>query len=166
MARADLVGWTSTQAVGADGAVESEQRVVSTAPVVERTEDGARRLAASYWRELGRFAGPLFSAREHSVGVEVRFLGRGPVLLALGAVETELSPRTASASHAIIGGVLVRRRGGRIIFEQVDGDPVQLRSRIIGFHPRRGPFYGLVQRKVHEAVSRRYFQRLLRGGVT
>ena len=60
--------------------------------------------------------------------------------LALGPVETEVSPTLTAAGHPILRGLLVRRSGGRISFEQVEGDPVLLRSRISGFHPRRGPF--------------------------
>jgi hypothetical protein len=85
MARADLVGWASTQRIAADGAVESEQRVAVDRPVVERSEEGARRLASRYWVELRR-------------------------------------------------------------------------SRI-----RRGLFYALVQRRLHLAVSRGYFRRLIGG---
>jgi hypothetical protein len=163
MTRAELAGWGSWRRIATDGAVDSEQRVLVGAAVVERNEDGARRLAASYWDELNGFGRRLFSTREHSGGVDVRLLRSGPVLLALGPVETEISRTTTAASHPILGGLLVRRRGGRISFEQLEGEPIELRSRISGFYPRRGPFYGLVQWKLHVAVSRRYFRRLIGG---
>jgi hypothetical protein len=163
MTRAELAGWGSWRRIATDGAVDSEQRVLVGAAVVERNEDGARRLAASYWDELNGFGRRLFSTREHSGGVDVRLLRSGPVLLALGPVETEISRTTTAASHPILGGLLVRRRGGRISFEQLEGEPTELRSRISGFYPRRGPFYGLVQWKLHVAVSRRYFRRLIGG---
>ena len=163
MARTELAGWGSWRRIATDGAIDSEQRVLVDPAVVERSENGARRLATSYWDALNGFGGRLFNAREHSGGVDVRVLRGGPVLLALGPVETEISRTTIAASHTIIGGLLVRRRGGRISFEQLEGEPIELRSRISGFYPRRGPFYGLVQWKLHVAVSRRYFRRLIRG---
>lgn len=147
--------------VSTDGAVESEQRVELRRPVVERSEDGARRLASWYWAELRRFGRGLLSVREHPGGIDVRVLGRGPLLLALGPVETGRTATSTAAAHQILGGLLVRRAGGRISFEQLEGEPVELRSRIAGFHPRRGPFYGLVQWNLHVAVSRRYFRRLI-----
>jgi hypothetical protein len=163
MTGAELVGWTSTQRTAVDGAVESEQRVLVDVRLVERTEDGARRLADCYWDELIGFGRRLISARRHPGGVEVRLLRRGPILLALGPLEAAISDSTTAASHAILSGLLVRRGGGRISFEQVEGDPIELRSRITGFYPRRGPFYGLVQGKLHIAVGRRYFRRLIGG---
>ena len=117
-----------------------------------------------YWDALNGFGRRLFIAREHSGGVDVRVLRGGPVLLALGPVETEISRTTIAAlATRSCGGLLVRRRGGRISFEQLEGEPIELRSRISGFYPRRGPFYGLVQWKLHVAVSRRYFRRLIGG---
>lgn len=163
MARAELVGWASTQRVGADGVVDSEQRVEVDRPVVECSEEGARRLASRYWVALRRLGRGLLAVQEDDGGIEVRVLGRGPVVLALGPVETEHSPTSASAAHPIVGGLLVRRGGGTISFEQTVGERVGLRSRLTGFYPRRGPFYALVQRRLHIAVSRRYFRRLIGG---
>jgi hypothetical protein len=163
MASPHLDGWSSTRRITAEGAVESEQRVTLDRPVVERSTEGARRLATRYWAELTEFGRGLLSVRQHDGGVDVRVLRRGPVVLALGPVETEVSSTVTAAAHPILRGLLVRRRGGRISFEQVEGDPVLLRSRISGFHPRRGPFYALVQWKLHLAVSRRYFRSLTGG---
>ena len=163
MAGAELVGWTSTQRTTVDGAVESEQRVLVNTRLVERTVDGASRLADCYWDELTGFARLLIFAHRHPGGVEVRLLHRGPILLALGPLEAAISDSTTAASHAILSGLLVRRGGGRISFEQVEGDPIELRSSITGFYPRRGPLYGLVQRKLHVVVGRRYFRRLIGG---
>ena len=101
--------------------------------------------------------------RDHAAGIDLRLLGFRPVLIALGPVETAYSPASASARHPIRGGLLVRRSGGSIAFEQIVGERVELRSRIDGFHPRRGPFYVLLQRRFHLALSRRYFRRLIGG---
>lgn len=163
MARAELAGWASTQRVAADGGVTSEQRVTVDRPVVDCSAEGARELASRYWTELDRSARGLISVREHAGGVDVCLLRRRPVLIALGPVETHHSESSAGAAHTIRGGLLVRRGGGTITFEQEVGERVDLRSRIDGFYPRRGPFYALVQRRLHLAVSRRYFRRLAGG---
>lgn len=163
MARADLVGWASTQRTGADGAVDSEQRVTVDRPVVACSEEGARQLASRYWVALRRLGRGLLAVREHAGGVDVRVLGRGPLVLVLGPLETTHSRTSAAAAHPILGGLLARRGGGSISFEQTVGERVELRSRITGFYPRRGPFYALVQRRLHLAVSRRYFRRLIGG---
>ena len=163
MARAELAGWASTQRIGGDGAVDSEQRVALDRAVVACSEEGARELASRYWAELRRSGRGLISVREHAGGIDLRLLRLGPVLIALGPVETAHSGASAGATHPIRGGLLVRRSGGSIVFEQIVGERVELRSRITGFYPRRGPFYALVQRRLHLAVSRRYFRRLIGG---
>jgi hypothetical protein len=153
-----LAGWSSTRRSFAGGVVESEQRVTVGRPVVDRSERGARRLAGAYWAELRRFGRGVLAVREHPGGVDVRLVGRR--VLALGPLETRLTDEATAAVHPILGGLLVRRQGGQISFEQLEGEPIVLRSRITGFSPRRGPFYRLVQWNLHLAVSRRYFRRL------
>ena len=163
MGRVELTGWASTQRIGIDGTVDSEQRVILDRPVVDCSDRGARELASRYWAELQRSGRRLISVRDHAAGIDLRLLGFRPILIALGPVETAYSPASASARHPIRGGVLVRRSGGSIAFEQIVGERVELRSRIDGFHPRRGPFYVLLQRRFHLALSRRYFRRLIGG---
>jgi hypothetical protein len=163
MGRVELTGWASTQRIGADGTVESEQRVTLDRPVVDCSDRGARELASRYWAELQRSGRRLISVRNHAGGIDLRLVGFRPVLIALGPVETAFSPASARARHPICGGLLVRRSGGSIAFEQIVGERVELRSRIDGFHPRRGPFYVLLQRRFHLALSRRYFRRLIGG---
>ena len=51
------------------------------APVVERTEAGARRLGDLYWRELRQSTFGVLRTTEGADGLEVRLLGRGPALL-------------------------------------------------------------------------------------
>jgi hypothetical protein len=161
--RVELTGWASIQRIGTDGTVDSEQRVTLDRPVVDCSDRGARELASRYWAELQRSGRRLISVRDHAGGIDLRLLGFRPVLIALGPVETAYSPASTSARHPIRGGLLVRRSGGSIAFEQIVGERVELRSRIDGFHPRRGPFYVLVQRRFHLALSRRYFRRLIGG---
>jgi hypothetical protein len=163
MVRVELTGWVSTQRIDIDGAVGSEQRVTLDRPVVDCSDRGARELASRYWAELQRSGRRLISVRDHDGGIDLRLLGLRPVLIALGPIETAYSPVSATARHPICGGLLVRRRGGSIAFEQIVGERVELRSRIDGFHPRRGPFYMLVQSRIHLALSRRYFRRLMSG---
>jgi len=92
MARVELTGWASTQQIGTDGTVDSEQRVTLDRPVVECSDRGARELAFRYWAELQRSGRRLMSVREHAGGIDLRLLGFGPVLIALGPVETACSP--------------------------------------------------------------------------
>lgn len=163
MRRVELTGWASTQRIGIDGTVDSEQRVTLDRPVVDCSDRGARELASRYWAELQRSGRRLISVRDHAGGIDLRLLRFRTVLIALGPVETASSPVSARARHPIRGGLLVRRGGGSIAFEQIVGERVELRSTIDGFHPRRGPFYVLVQRRFHLALSRRYFGRLIGG---
>jgi hypothetical protein len=67
--------------------------------------------------------------------------------------------------------LLALRPVGEIVFAQVDGSPPIVRSTIRGFFPslagRRGErdwtgaLYSQVQSRVHVAISRRYFARLI-----
>ena len=52
MARPDLTGWSSTERMSRDGAVQFEQLVTSSRPLVELLEAGALALAERYWREV------------------------------------------------------------------------------------------------------------------
>jgi hypothetical protein len=47
-------GWESWQGQTDDGAIESEQRVMLSEPVVEFSAAGAERLGRAYWREVER----------------------------------------------------------------------------------------------------------------
>ena len=96
MGRVELTGWASTQRIGTDGTVDSEQRVTLDRPVVECSDRGARELASRYWAELQRSGRRLMSVREHAGGIDLRLLGFGPVLIALGPVETAYSPASAT----------------------------------------------------------------------
>jgi hypothetical protein len=85
MTRSGLRGWESTQRQTALGAVESEQRVRLVRPVVDSCVDGAQRLRSAYWREVERFTFGLLCARHGLHGVQLRLLGRRPLLLALAS---------------------------------------------------------------------------------
>ena len=103
MRRVELTGWASTQRIGIDGTVDSEQRVTLDRPVVDCSDRGARELAFRYWAELRRSGRRLMSVREHAGGIDLRLLGFGPVTVALGPVETaysSASTRTEAPSAA------------------------------------------------------------------
>ena len=74
--------------------------------------------------------------------------------------------------YPIIGGLLAYQPGGEIVFAQDQvGDRLCLRSTITGFFPAlaarpgepdwTGALYSQVQRRIHLAISRRYFSRLI-----
>jgi hypothetical protein len=169
-----LKGWQTSQRQTADGAVESEQRVVLEAPAVAFDEVGASALGERYWQEVQRATYGLVRVRRGG-GVELRLLGRGPVLLSFAAPALEAGPESVRCRFPISGGLLTRRAAGEISFTQLDGDRIELRSAIRGFYPalaahegRRdwtGALYTSVQSRIHVAISRRYFARLAREGV-
>jgi hypothetical protein len=150
-------GWESWQRRNADGAIESEQRVVLARPVVDFSAAGAERLGQAYWREVHQLTATLVRVRDRDGAVELRLLGRGPVLLRFGRATFEATEARAACWYPIAGGLLARRPAGEISFEQT---PVSLRSTIRGFFPRVA-FYDRLQGRAHVAVSRRYFRRLI-----
>ena len=79
-----FTGWQTSQRQTADGAVESEQRVVLEAPAVAFDEMGASALGERYWQEVQRATYGLVRVRRAG-GVELRLFGRGPVLLSFAA---------------------------------------------------------------------------------
>jgi hypothetical protein len=164
LGRMHLEGWDGRQRQTEAGAVESEQRVALSAPVVEFSERGAERLGRVYWREVRRCTLGLVRKR----GDEIRFLGHGPALLRFGEPVLEARPGLVSCRYPIRGGLLTRRPEGEIDFVQ---SASELRSSIRGFFPAlaahegepdwTGALYNLVQSRIHVAVSRRYFARLI-----
>jgi len=153
----ELEGWRSLQGRGPDGSIESDQRVSIARPIVDESEAGARRLGERYWAAVARAARGSVRARETGRGVELRLTGRGPCLLRFGPAEPEHEGRRASCSFPIRGGLLARKAAGAICLSQTPGE---LRAAVTGFVPRLGALYG-IQRRLHVAVSRRYFRSLL-----
>jgi hypothetical protein len=163
-------GWETWQRQNSHGAVESEQRVTLGAPVVEFSLVGAEHLGRLYWCEVERATHRLVRARRRNGGLELRVLGNGPALLRFGQPTVHATHELAYCSYPIRGGLLAQRAAGEIIFEQV-GSPPTVRSTIRGFLPslaaRRGrpdwtgALYTKVQSQIHNAISRRYFARLI-----
>ena len=156
-----LDGWREAYGRAPDGSFRSEEQVNASRPVVERSERGARLLGDLYWREVMRVSGGVVRRRTTPAGVELRLLGRGPCLLRFGPAETEHDPGAVSCRYSIRGGLLARRPGGSISLSQTGGDEPQLRTIVCGFVPRLGSRFERIQHRVHVAVSRRYFRRLL-----
>jgi hypothetical protein len=154
------------------GAVASEQRLRIARPVVACSEEGALALGRVYWEEVEAFTRRLVRARLRGGGVELALLGRA-VLLRFGPAEVRVDGDSVVCRYPILGGFLVRARGGSISFAQQGGERPELRSAITGFLPRlaarpgrpdwTGALYAHVQARVHAAVGRRYFSRLERG---
>jgi hypothetical protein len=169
--RASVNSWQAWQRQMEDGAVESEQRMALGRPVVEFSSAGAERLGHEYWREVRRLTRSLVRVRQGADSLELRLFGCGPVLLRFGQPTLHATETLASCSYPIDGGLLASRPAGEITLAQTGGPPAALRSTIRGFFPRlaaregepdwTGALYNQVQSRVHVAISRRYFARLI-----
>ena len=159
--RRELDGWRAASGRTADGSFRSEEQVNAARPVVEWSERGARSLGDRYWQEVTRLSGGLVRRRTTATGVELRLLGRGPCVLRFGPAETEHDPTRVCCRYPIRGGLLARRPGGAISLSQTGGDEPQLRTVVCGFVPRLGRRSEGIQHRLHVAVSRRYFRRLI-----
>jgi hypothetical protein len=166
-------GW-STSEQRADGAVASEQRMPTPGPVVEATERGAAQLGAVYWREVERFMRGLVQALVSPNGsVELRLRPGGVLLLSFAPPELGAANGIVRCTYPISGGLLTRSASGTISFSQETGPPPALASAISGVFPRlaaapgrpswTGAFYEQVQRRLHLALSKRYFEALVEG---
>jgi len=156
-----LEAWSSVQTRSEDGTYASVQRASSARPVVERSHSGARALGQRYWREAARASRGLVRCLQEAEGVELRLLGRGPALLSFGPAETSVGDERVSCTYPIRGGVLARREGGTLALSQVGAAGVELRAEVTGFVPRLGATLGFAQQRLHAAISRRYFARLI-----
>jgi hypothetical protein len=153
---AALDGWHSSERRCADGSVEIEERALATNPVVDVSRDGGRLLGSTYWLEVRRATRGLVRVRTTTIGVELQLLGTGPPLLRLGPAEVAVEGDRVSCRYPIRGGWLSGRAGGSLTLSQEGRD---LSVAVNGFYGRR--IYERVQRRVHVAISRRYFRRLL-----
>lgn len=145
-------------------AVESEERAFAPLAIIDASQADGRRLAAAYWREVERTTAGLVRVRETPEGLAL--CAFGAPLLRFGLPRIEAAGAHVTCHYPIEGGLLARRPGGSIAFAQ-NGNV--LTSTISGFHPRLGLLPGLyshVQARIHAAVSRRYFARLVREGAT
>jgi hypothetical protein len=130
--------------------------------VVEFSDRGARLLAERYWLEVSRVSRGVVRHRDTPLGLELRLLGRGPCLLSFGAAERTSDAEEVRCRYPIAGGLLTRQPGGELILSQSGSHPAELRATVRAFVPRwSGTWYEQVQLRLHVAISRRYFKRLI-----
>lgn len=173
--RRQIDGWSSWQRQTTAGAIESEQRAALTAPVVEFSERGALALGERYWQQVERSTLGLVRRAGQGDALELRVLGRWPLLLRFGAPKLEASSSVARCCYPIRGGLLARRPEGEISFAQLASTRPEITSTITNFFPRlsaragrpdwTGALYNFAQSRVHTAISRRYFASLTQEGV-
>lgn len=168
-----MIGWETSERVLESGAFDSRQRVLVTEPVVEACEGGARTLGITYWRSVDRFTRGAIRASWTGEGGKLKLLG-GATLLTFGPPELSFDGRLVSCRYAIHGGLLTLRAGGSVtLAQQPEGDRQELSVTVEGYLPRlaaragapawTGMLYAKGQTPFHAAVSRRYFELLLRG---
>jgi hypothetical protein len=170
MARRILEGWSSTERRSPAGAVEFEQLVTSSRPLVAYSEQGGRELGERYWREVEATTFGLVRARHRNDEVTLRLLGV-LTLLRFGAPETTVGEHGVRSCFPVTGGLLARTPGGSISFSQTPFPGVRIRATIDGYFPRlggrpgrpawTGGLYGHVQQRIHTSISRRFFARLI-----
>jgi hypothetical protein len=145
----------------ASNPVTSHETATAAGPVVEPSLRGAETLAASYWLEVETTMRGLVRADAVDGHVDVRLLGRGPALIRLGPPAVLADLASVTCTYPIVGGLLVGRPGGALALEQLNGDPVVLRSTLTEYVPSlAGALYFQVQARLHSLISRRYFARL------
>jgi len=169
-----MMGWETSERVLESGGFESFQRVLVAEPVVEASEAGARSLGVTYWQAVDRFTRGGVRASWTGDGGKLKLLG-GATLLTFGSAELSFDGKLVSCRHAIQGGLLALRAGGSVTLAQrPEGDQQELSVMIEGYLPRlaaragapqwTGMLYAKGQSPFHAAVSRRYFELLLRSG--
>jgi hypothetical protein len=167
-----VIGWESSERVLESGGFESRQRVLVARPVVEASEAGARTLGVTYWQAVDRFTRGGVRASWTGDGGKLKLLG-GATLLTFGAAELSFDRELVSCRHAIKGGLLALQAGGFVTLAQrPEGDQQELSVMVEGYLPRLAartgapPWTGMLyvkgQSPFHAAVSRRYFELLLR----
>jgi hypothetical protein len=167
-----VTGWETSERVFESGGFESRQRVLVAKPAVEASEAGARTLGITYWQAVDRFTRGGVRASWTGEGGRLKLLG-GLTLLTFGPAELSIEGGLVSCRYAIEGGFLALRAGGSVTLAQrVEGEQQELSVTVEGYLPRlaaragapawTGLFYAKGQSPFHAAVSRRYFELLLR----
>ncbi len=168
-----VTGWETSERVLESGGFESRQRALVAEAVVEASEAGARTLGVTYWQAVDRYTRGGIRASWTGDGGRLKLLG-GATLLTFGPPELSFDGGLVSCRHAIEGGMLALRAGGSVTLAQrPEGDQHELSVTVEGYLPRlaartgaplwTGLLYAKVQSPFHAAVSRRYFELLLRG---
>jgi hypothetical protein len=158
MRGARLEGWRSVQERGEDGAIESDERVSLSRAVVPATEAGARLLGERYWLIVRRASRGLVRLRRTRGGSVLRLAGAP--LLRFAPAELAFGANGVRCSFPIRGGLLARRPGGALVLSQSTAG--ELGAALTGFVPRLGARpYDRIQRRLHVAISRRFFGSLI-----
>ena len=158
MNRIQLEGWRSVQRRGEDGAIESDERVVTARAVVPATEAGAVLLGKRYWLAVQRFSLGLVRLRGTRDGSVLRLAG--VPLLRFAPADVAAGAEGVRCTFPIRGGLLAGRAGGTLELSQSNTN--ELRAALTGFVPRLGARpYDRIQRRLHVAISRRFFRSLL-----
>ena len=168
-----MTGWETSERVLESGGFESRQRVLVAKPVVEASEAGARTLGVTYWQAVDRLTRGVVRASWTAGGGKLKLLG-GATLLTFGLPELSFDGGLVCCRHAIQGGMLALRAGGSVTLAQrPEGDGQELSVTVeeylptlaarAGAPPWTGMLYAKAQSPFHSAVSRRYFEFLLRG---
>ena len=156
--RRALEGWRSLQERGEDGTIRSDERASATRPVVAATEDGARHLGERYWLTVRRSSFGLVRLCPTLDGSVLRLAGAP--LLRFAPAELAADANDVRCSFPIQGGLLAERAGGTLVLSQSSAG--ELRAALTGFRPRLSARpYDRIQRRVHVAISRRFFRELL-----
>ncbi|MEO5576589.1 MAG: hypothetical protein ABIR67_01600 [Gaiellaceae bacterium] len=167
-----MTGWEASERVLDSGGFESRQRVLVDEPVVESSESGARVLGVTYWRAVDRFTRGGVRASWNGGGGKLRLLG-GATLLTFGPPELSFDGHAVTCRHEIRGGLLALRAGGSVTVAQAAKDGrYELSVTVEEYLPRlaarigaprwTGALYIKGQSPFHAAVSRRYFELLVR----
>jgi hypothetical protein len=143
---------------GDGGTIESDERISVSRPVVPATEAGARALGERYFLTVRRASFGLVRLRRTRDGNVLRLAGAP--LLRFAPARLSAGPGCVRCSFPIRGGLLARRPGGALVLSQSRGS--ELRTAVNGFVPRLGARpYDRIQRRIHVAVSRRFFESLI-----
>ena len=149
----------------------AEQRIALGSSAVETSETGARRLGEEYWAEISRVTRGLVRARAGRDGVELTLVGRF-TLFGFGPSEPTVDDERTSCRFEILRGLLVARAGGSLTITQNTRPPRELIVAVDGYIPRLDPtrdrsgaggfLYTQLQERAHNAVGRRYLERMAR----
>jgi hypothetical protein len=167
-----VTDWETAERVLESGGFESRQRVLVAEPAVEVSEAGARTLGVTYWQAVDHFTRGGVRANWAGDGGKLKLLG-GTTLLTFGPPSFSFDGELVSCLYAIQGGLLALRAGGSVTLAQrPEGDQLELSVTVEGYLPRlaaragappwTGTLYAKGQSPFHAAVSRRYFELLLR----
>ena len=164
--------WETSERVLESGAFDSRQRVLVAEPAVEASEAGARTLGITYWQAIDRFTRGAVRASWTGDAGKLKLFA-GATLLTFGPPQLSFDGGLVSCRYAIQGGLLALRAGGSVTLAQrPEGDQQELSVTVEGYLPRlaarlgappwTGMLYAKSQTPFHAAVSRRYFELLLR----